>query len=67
MFISHGTLRRYGMLKSVLQQLKMNHFTKKVRTLISPGWREVQPKKSDAPEGWGELKNSPCQGFDDFS
>ena len=38
-------------------------FHKEVRTLISPGWREVQPKKSDAPEGWGELKNTPCQGL----
>ena len=38
-------------------------FHKEVRTIKTPGWREVQPKKSDAPEGWGELKSSPCQGI----
>lgn len=37
-------------------------FFKEVRTIKTPGWREVQPKKSDAPEGWGNLSSNPCDG-----
>ncbi len=37
-------------------------FNKEVRTIKVPGWREVQPKKSDAPEGWGKLPSNPCDG-----
>ena len=43
--------------------IEQESFHKEVRTIKTPGWREVQPKKSDAPEGWGQLKSIPCQGI----
>ena len=46
-----------------IASIQSESFHKEVRTIATPGWREVQPKKSDAPEGWGALKSSPCEGL----
>jgi len=43
-------------------KIENESFFKEVRTILTPGWREVQPKKSDAPEGWGNLSSNPCDG-----
>ena len=43
-------------------KIENESFFKEVRTIKTPGWREVQPKKSDAPEGWGNLSSNPCDG-----
>ena len=43
-------------------KIENESFFKEVRTIKTPGWREVQPKKSDAPEGWGDLSSNPCDG-----
>ena len=62
-FISSWYTEAIWNVEKRIATIENESFYKEVRTLISPGWREVQPKKSDAPEGWGELKNSPCQGL----
>tara|TARA_B100000900_G_scaffold58332_1_gene43852 strand:+ start:29586 stop:32333 length:2748 start_codon:yes stop_codon:yes gene_type:complete len=46
-----------------IASIQNESFHKEVRTITTPGWREVQPKKSDAPEGWGALKSTPCEGL----
>ena len=62
-FISSWYIEAIWNVEKRIATIENESFYKEVRTLVSPGWREVQPKKSDAPEGWGELKNSPCQGL----
>ena len=36
------------------------NFIKEARSLSTPGWRAVRPKKQDLPEGWGKLPSNPC-------
>jgi len=35
-------------------------FVKEGERIVEPGWRQVRPKKSNLPEGWGELPSNPC-------
>ncbi|MGB0265130.1 MAG: DNA topoisomerase [Candidatus Poseidoniaceae archaeon] len=39
---------------------KGQNFIKEARSLSTPGWRAVRPKKQDLPEGWGKLPANPC-------
>jgi len=34
-------------------------FIKEARSLSTPGWRAVRPKKQDLPEGWGKISANP--------
>ena len=36
------------------------NFIKEARSLSTPGWRAVRPKKQDLPDGWGKLPKNPC-------
>ena len=35
------------------------NFVKEARSLSTPGWRAVRPKKQDLPDGWGKLPTNP--------
>ena len=37
------------------------NFVKEARSLSTPGWRAVRPKKQDLPDGWGTLPANPGQ------
>jgi len=45
-----------------IAKIENESFYKEVRTIKIAGWREVQPKKADPPEGWGKLSSNPCEG-----
>ena len=36
------------------------NFIKEARSLKTPGWRAVRPKKQNLPDGWGELPSNPA-------
>ena len=36
------------------------NFIKEARSLKTPGWRAVRPKKQNLPEGWGQLPSNPA-------
>tara|TARA_B100001113_G_scaffold182435_1_gene149470 strand:+ start:2079 stop:4829 length:2751 start_codon:yes stop_codon:yes gene_type:complete len=36
------------------------NFIKEARSLKTPGWRAVRPKKQNLPEGWGKLASNPA-------
>ena len=39
---------------------KGQNFIREARSLSTPGWRSVRPKKQELPEGWGKLPSNPC-------